>query len=252
VVATEEAPTDDVPAQEEDAAAELEGDADAIEREILDLSRAELSDALLLSLPGSEGIAVGGIGQVEIPEGGTSVGTPQRGALRNGVQLPFNPGLYTRRDPSRQWGSTHTIRTIQSALTAMREQRGVYAPVIIGDVSRPHGGRFRPHVSHQSGRDVDIRLIVAPDLDPRTLPVAAEHVDWDATWALVESFLETGTVKWIFLSAARQPDLYEAGRRAGVHEGVLQRWFRSISHEDGHRAHLHIRLHCGPGDPQCR
>ena len=246
--AGEEAPVQ----PEATASQELPGDADAIEREILDLSRAELSDALLLALPGSEGISVQGVGKVEIPTGGTSVGTPQRGGLRNGVQLPFNPALYTRRDPSRQWGSTHTIRTIQRAFTAMREERGVWARVIIGDISRPRGGRFRPHVSHQSGRDIDIRLVAAPGLDPRTLPVAPAQVDWDATWALVQSFLETGTVKWIFLSGSRQRDLYAAGQRAGVSDGVLQRWFQRITHEDGHRAHLHIRLHCGPDERRCR
>lgn len=253
-------PAAEVPAVIElSPAAGLEGDPDTTEREILDLSRAELGGDFVLTLPGSRGLAVEDR-FAEIRKGGMSVGTPQRGALSRGVQLPFNPALYTRRDASRSYGSTHTIRTLQAAFNAMRNERGVHAEVIVGDLSRPRGGRFRPHVSHQSGRDIDIRLVVAAHLDPRTLPVAPEHVDWDATWALVHSFLETGHVRYIFLSHMRQKNLYEAGLRAGVHARVLDRWFQwpgsdptsLIRHEDGHRAHIHVRLSCGPNDPRCR
>ena len=237
------------------------GDPDAREREVLDLSRAEIAEDVLLGLPGSAGIGiVDANAEQAVAEGGTSIGTPQRGYLHQAAQLPFIPQLYTRRDADRSWGSTHTIRTIVAAFGALRSERGVTAEVIVGDISRPRGGAFAPHVSHQSGRDVDIQLVVARGLDARTFPGDPAHVDWDATWAMVHSFLETGHVIAVFLGWQQQEHLHRAALRAGLHERVLQRWFQwpgddaeaLIRHEDGHRAHVHIRFSCGPADPHCR
>jgi murein endopeptidase len=241
-------------------AVELVGDPDAREREILDLARAEISEDVLLQLPGSAGLGIDGVAAQSVAAGGTSVGTPQRGWLHNGIQLPFNPQLYTRRDADRSWGSTHTIRTIVTAFQALRTERGIAAEVIIGDISKPRGGAFAPHVSHQSGRDIDIQLVLAEGLDRRTFPGTPEHVDWDATWAMVHGFLETGHVAAVFLSWKQQEHLQRAALRAGVHERVAQRWFQwpgddaeaLIRHEDGHRAHVHVRLACGSTDPHCR
>jgi murein endopeptidase len=133
--------------------------------------------------------------------------------------------------------------------------------VIIGDISLPRGGSFAPHVSHTSGRDVDIRLILAPGLDRTTLPLAPEQVDWDATWALVHGFLETGQVTYVVLDFTQQGHLYRAGERAGMHPRVLDRWFQwpdatkddaIVRHEPGHRAHLHVRLGCDGQGPRCK
>lgn len=261
VIAAAPEPVAAEPHAEPDATAAFVGDPDAREREVLDLARAEIAEDVLLQLPGSAGIGIADPDAVMlVPDGGTSIGTPQRGYLHQAVQLPFRPDLYTRRDADRSWGSTHTIRTIVAAFGALRSERGVTAEVIVGDISRPRGGPFAPHVSHQSGRDVDIRLIVAPGFDARTFPGDPAHVDWDATWAMVHSFLETGHVIAMFLGWQQQEHLHRAALRAGVHERVLQRWFQwpgddaeaLIRHEDGHRAHVHIRFACGPADPHCK
>src|SRR6185503_11632542 len=97
--------------------------------------------------------------------------------------------------------------------------------------------------------------------DRTTLPFAPEHVDWDATWALVHSFLETGHVTYVFLDFAQQAHLRAAAARAGVHVRVLDRWFQFpqaanidtiVRHEPGHRGHLHIRLNCEGQGPRCQ
>jgi hypothetical protein len=75
----------------------------------------------------------------------------------------------------------------------------------------------------------------------------------------VHSFLETGQVVYVFLDYDRQQYLYDAARRAGVDARVLDTWFQwptpgafgPIRHEDGHRAHVHVRLACGPDDHEC-
>ena len=205
---------------------ELVGDPSAAEREIIATGEAEISDDVLLSLPGSHGLAVGpGEARVPIGEGGRSIGVPYAGSLEGGIQLPLDPSSYTRRDATRSYATTQTLRTIQAAFHRLRTEHGVRAEVVIGDISLPRGGAFAPHASHTSGRDIDVRLVLAAGLDRTTLPFAPEHVDWDATWALVHSFLETGHVTYVFLDFAQQAHLRAAAAKAGVHVRVLDRWF---------------------------
>lgn len=237
----------------------LVGDPSDRELEILAMADAESADDFLLALPGSSGLRADAAADL-IADGGQSVGTPQRGRVRNAIPLPPRPHLYTRRHPSRSFGSTHTIRTIQTALTTLRSEKGVHTEVMIGDISLPSGGPISPHVSHQSGRDIDIRLLLVKGLDRKTVPVDASSVDWDATWTMVESFLETGAVNVLFLDFGRQAHLHAAALRAGVHPNVAQRWFQwpvpggrgLIRHESGHRAHVHVRVGCGHDEPSCQ
>ncbi|MBX7083880.1 MAG: penicillin-insensitive murein endopeptidase, partial [Nannocystaceae bacterium] len=236
------------------------GDATDDEAALLAVGAPELPPDVLLALPGSEGLDPAGVGATAIPDGGVSVGTPDDGALQGAVQLPYAPQLYTRRDASRAWATSKTVRTVVTALSRLRTERGIDAEVVIGDLSGPRGGALPPHVSHRSGRDIDIRLVLAPGLDRTVLPIAPEHVDWDATWALVQSFLETGDVSYVFLDLRQQAHLMEAGARAGVHPRVLDRWFQwpdgydaeaIIRHEPGHRGHIHVRLRCDDQGPRC-
>jgi murein endopeptidase len=242
------------------AGASVIGDPGGAEDEILAMASADIGEAELLGLPGSQGFAIMGDVRSAVPEGGASVGTPDDGAVEGAVQLPFDPGVYTRRDATRSWATTQTIRTIQAAFTVLRRDRGVDAEVVIGDLSLPRGGAFAPHVSHRSGRDVDIRLVLAPGLDRSTIPFAPEQVDWAATWALVHSFLETGHVTYVFLEFGHQAHLRRAAEAAGIHSDVLDRWFQwpdaydataVVRHERGHRAHVHVRLDCEGQGPRC-
>lgn len=221
----------------------------------------EIAEDELLGLPGSGGVTVGIPSGDAIPEGAVAIGTPDGGSLVRGLQLPFRPELYTRRDRARSYGTSQTLRTLEAAFTSLRRERGVTSEVVIGDISLPHGGRFSPHVSHTSGRDIDIRLVLAPGLDRTVIPFAAADVDWDATWALVHALLEAGDVTYVFLDASRQPHLRAAAARAGVHAAVLDRWFETpgtydadavIRHESGHRAHIHVRLGCTGQGPRCQ
>lgn len=259
VTATTDAESD-TPPVEPPATARV--DPHATEQELLALHEADVGDDELLSLPGSQGFAImdDSRGAVAVPDGATSIGTPHTGTIAGAIQLPFDPTRYTRRDAKRSYATSQTVRTIQAAFTSLRRDRGVKSEVLIGDISLPRGGSFSPHVSHTSGRDIDIRLVLARGLDRETIPFLAEQVDWDATWALVHSFLETGDVAYVFLDWGHQAHLHRAALRAGVHEQVLDRWFQwpagydatsIIRHEPGHRAHLHVRLGCAGQGPRC-
>ena len=125
----------------------------------------------------------------------------------------------------------------------------------------PHGGPISPHVSHQRGLDTITRLLLVDGLDRETVPVDASSVTWDATWTMVHSysFFETGALNVLFLDFHRQARLHAPALRGRV-AAPAQRWFQwptpggpgLIRHEDGHRAHVHIRVGCGHGEPSCQ
>ncbi|MCA9714191.1 MAG: penicillin-insensitive murein endopeptidase, partial [Myxococcales bacterium] len=184
-----------------------------------------------------------------VSAGGVGVGGPNGGRLVNAVQLPENPQLYTRKHPANAWGSTHTITALQRSVARFRKQSGYQGAVVIGDISKRHGGRFYPHKSHQSGRDVDIALPGSPGAR-----------DWDATWGLVRALIDSDRVERIFLDYGRQSELYEAARRVGESTESLARELQFpegryapaiVQHQSGHEEHIHVRFKCGPDERGC-
>jgi LysM repeat protein len=197
---------------------------------------------------------------IDVRGDGYSVGKPNRGKLVRGVQLPDNPRLYTRRSPETLFGTSHTIAHLQQAIAVWRRDSGYEGQLVVSAISRQGGGRFPPHSSHQTGRDVDIRLPVVAGLD-HTSAKNSNEVDWDASWALVRALVDTGQVQYVFLEHARQKRLYSAARRAGVTSAQLRRFIQYpnaantnngvVRHAEGHTAHIHVRFTCGPGEDRC-
>lgn len=204
--------------------------------------------------------AVGDLPLQPVPTGAVSVGRPTRGRLLHGIQLPKNPALYTLRRPEHTYGSTHAVRHLQLGIARFRAQSEYEGELVISDMSRRRGGRLRPHNSHRSGRDVDIRLPAREELPEDTVPRRRSQVDWRAAWTLIKSLIDTGEVKYIFLSRSRQRELYRAAREAGVSEAQLgelvQYPGRSrttiVRHARGHTKHIHVRFTCGDSEPRCR
>lgn len=194
-----------------------------------------------------------------VPEA-RSTGVPQRGRLEHGMRLPDGP-LWDKSHPTRAWGSNHAIGTVHRAFLALRNDVGYRGKIVIGSLSRPNGGRFRPHLSHQSGRDIDIRLPLRPGLEGLRHPTV-EDIDWYAAWAIVDAFVATGEVEAIFLEMGRQERLYSAARAMGVPREELAKvihwpnWSGShrplVRHSAGHDTHIHVRIKCGDDEPRCK
>ena len=191
---------------------------------------------------------------------GSSVGKPNRGKLSRGVQMPEDAHWILRR-PDEAYGSRHTVQQLLGAFEVFFEESGYDRPLSIGSLSKKGGGKLRPHKSHQSGRDADIRLPLAEGLSVKTIPSEASKVDWDATWVLIRALLETDQIEYVFLSHARQKKLYKAARRAGVSKKQLETWLQYpnpagtnhgiVRHAKGHTAHIHVRFKCGPRENRC-
>ncbi len=187
----------------------------------------------------------------QIESGGLSVGSPNQGRLLGGVPLPKSP-YYDLRKPHEAYGSSHAVKVVVQTLAAFHAGSRYRGKLTIGAMSTRTGGAFGQHRSHQSGRDIDIRL-----------PLHSNgRIDWDASWQLVKAFIDSGQVEYIFLSTSRQRFLYQAAKRAKTPSHKLKRWMQYpgrgskragiVRHAEGHTEHIHVRIQCGPNSPRCR
>lgn len=197
---------------------------------------------------------------IKVRAGGISIGRPAHGRLVRGVELPDRPDLYSRRKPEESYGSTHAITQLTAAIIRFRHETGFARTISIGGISRPRGGRFRPHKSHQSGRDIDIRMPVLASAEGHKSMTTGD-IDWRLTWKLMHAFIVSGEVEYIFLEHSLQKRLYKAARELGVSKEELAGWIQwpnkaktnkgVVRHVKGHKVHFHVRIRCAPHEKHC-
>lgn len=199
----------------------------------------------------------------------TTKGRPQRGRLVNGEQLPEGPG-YRRQNPNKAWGTNETITQILKLIADVRTKRPRLHNLLIGDISRKQGGKLHPHISHQSGRDVDVGYYfthVVPEGLTRFIRIKRnlKKVDWKANWTLIRSLVgrneRTSRVQHVFMSYPVQKYFYDWAKKNGVKERELSYMFQyprgkralvgKIRHVRGHTGHMHVRFKCPPRDVTC-
>ena len=182
----------------------------------------------------------------------TSRGRPHKGRLIDGAALPVNESLYTIRFERLAFGTTLAVLNIQRALASFRYETAYPGTIYIGAMSRKTGRRLRPHKSHQSGRDVDVRLPAMP-YATRTQKLREWEVDWHATWALIRAFAETGEVQQIFLEMKFWRRLRKAAVEMGTPDAEIASIMRTyVRHSRGHVAHIHVRFVCSEAAEYCR
>ena len=163
---------------------------------------------------------------------------PASGRLQNGVQLPAESFDFVTWDPVlkqtpnrgwRRWGTQKLIDTTELVLRGYRDAHPDAPRVLVGDLSRRHGGYFGArygglgHASHQNGLDVDIYY---PRKDRRErAPRRPAQVDRVLAQDLVDRFLLAGAIK-VYVG----PHVRLSGR-----SGVV---IPLVYHDD----HLHVRL----------
>ncbi len=189
-----------------------------------------------------------GFPEVAKPATGESVGRPSRGRLVDGARLPEGP--YIIRFGWQAFGSALTVWNLQRVIMAFRAEAGFEGDLYIGAMSQRNGRRLRPHRSHQSGRDVDVRLPAMPHAEGFKLEI--DEVDWHATWALIDTFVRTGDVEIIFLERKLRHRLKRAGMALGADDERVSTVMRKIRHSPGHTAHIHVRFRCDDHEERCR
>ena len=191
-----------------------------------------------------------------------SVGRPSSGRLVNGEQLPKGPG-YTSGRRTSIYATNETVTMLIKCIGMFRKKHPSGPLVIVGNLSQKGGGKFGPHASHQSGRDVDLGYIHKKKFQPvSTLQrTSAETIDAKRTWDLLQCFLDTRKVKYIFMARSLQKVLYDHLKARKFSKRFLKKTFQYplkkgggavIQHSKGHRDHFHLRFVCPTGDRRCR
>jgi penicillin-insensitive murein endopeptidase len=130
----------------------------------------------------------------------------------------------------------------------------------IGDIAQPRGGPMPyGHVSHQTGLDVDIWL----DLRPKPRVPASRREELSIPSLVLADESGVDPARWtarhaqLIRIAAEAPNVdrllvnFAIKRRlCADHRG--EAWLRRVRPWRGHDSHMHIRLRCPPGSPECR
>lgn len=190
-----------------------------------------------------------------------SVGRANMGRLLHGEPLPRGEGYVVLYD-HRAFGTYYTVSELYRVLNNFHHAHPQSHPLIIGDLSYSNGRRIEPHLSHRSGRDVDITY-------PRTTPpqsllrfnyIRRREIDLDQTLDLIRDLLAGGTVELILIDRPIQRLLAARAEELGAPqqwlEAVFQHPYRSpdaiIKDARGHDDHMHVRFSCQPTDYRCR
>ncbi len=180
--------------------------------------------------------------------GSMSFGTATRGGLLNGVRLSEDPH-WTLIDPLNTWGTTETVEYLTAAVATVFEEYPDSHALFIGDISRKRGGYIKPHISHQSGKDVDISYFYAknPEWYARA---SAYNLDRARTWAFIRALLVQTDVHLIFIDRRVQRLLRSYAEAIGEDRDWLDSLFIGapgqpsiIRHEPGHDTHMHVRFY---------
>lgn len=191
-----------------------------------------------------------------------SYGAPQWGRLYNGEPLP-DDSHYVILYPHRTFGTYYTISEVKRVLDDFYEKYPDAPKIMVGDISFRRGRSMHPHVSHRSGRDIDISYPrrKAPDNFRRFHYVHRGGLDVKKTLSLIKDLVDGGYVEYIFMDHWLQKRL----RKEALAEGATKAWVEKVfqyphwhgtdalvRYAPGHRNHFHVRFKCQPTDHRCR
>ncbi len=188
-----------------------------------------------------------------------SVGRPTNGTLAYGVHLGDGPG-YRLRFPKNAYGVEGVLKTLRSCAKRVRDSFPGTHDILIGDLSRPGGGRFPPHQSHQSGRDADVGYYLASNVQNATMHrMKPGDVDYAKTWALLKCHITTDRVSRVYMDRKIQIAMIEwLRKKKAIDDGQVQRIFEVeggdealIRHAKEHDTHFHVRFSCDANQTEC-
>jgi LysM repeat protein len=179
--------------------------------------------------------------------GSMAVGNPNAGLLVNG-RVAETCDYFTPVSPSTAWGTVETLDYLTTALKKVHETMPGAPALHLGDISAEHGGPLAPHVSHQSGRDVDIGYFYVKN-ERWYRRGTAQNLDLAKNWAFVRALVTETDVELILIDHSIQALL----RDHALSGGEDPRWVKSlfsgdgndrplIRHARGHATHLHVRF----------
>lgn len=201
------------------------------------------------------------------PATSISVGRFNRGRLLRGREIFESTHVRLKHPEGDQHHGTDEIVILLQRAAGEVARLYPGSRLTVGDISRRGGGRMRPHLSHQSGRDVDIGFYVRhrngalvyldqfidfrPDGSTR---VSSDLVFDDArNWALIEALVSQNEapVQWIFIAEWLRARLLAYAVAIGVDQELIRRAsivMEQPSHGGRHEDHFHMRVFCASED----
>jgi len=213
------------------------------------------------------------------PPGAWSHGQTANGVIVRGDRLADRGPGFVRARPGES--TRFATPTMHDALTrAAASVAATYsgsAPIRVGDLSSPGGGRHSRHGSHRSGRDVDVifyvtdptgrsvrgrgwlsfdRFGVARETDaPEGVAPSDELFFFDdaRNWHFVRTLLldDEARVQWIFCSRGVKARLLEYAMAHETDSAAIYRaaWvLHQPSRGHPHHDHFHVRVGCTPDE----
>jgi penicillin-insensitive murein endopeptidase len=153
-------------------------------------------------------------------------------------------------DPEQSWGTRETIEFLIACIDKVNDQFPNTEKLKVGDISRKKGGYFVPHVSHQSGRDIDTSYYYTT---PQNwyMRADASNLDLPRTWALVRAMVTETDVEMILIDRSLQKLLKAYALEVGEDPAWLDTVFGGetttlrplVRHAKGHKTHIHVRFY---------
>lgn len=179
--------------------------------------------------------------------GSLSIGLPNNGRLLNGVR-PETGSLFEVVVPDFCWGTQETVDYLKTAVQAVHKAHPNTPPLHLGHISSTTGGYLSPHLSHQSGRDVDLGFYYKSKRAWYRRATQAT-LDVERTWTLVKAFITQTDVELLLIDHSIQALLRAHALKIGEDKDWIQRVFRGsperpaiIRHARGHATHIHVRF----------
>ena len=202
-----------------------------------------------------------------------SLGQTTRGVLRHGIRLEDSEVLTVKRGSrTTRHGTYELVKLIEHAAEQVADAYPG-SELTAGDLSRPRGGRFAPHRSHRTGRDVDIGFYLKNSKGRRVHihrfvkmsrrgagKVAGRlyYFDTARNWEMIAALLSHPhvDVQHIFVANYLRARLIRYARKVKAPKILLEKAKRVVHQPTRgapHRGHFHVRIFCPADDvPRCR
>ncbi len=183
--------------------------------------------------------------------GSLSIGYPYAGALFNSAQMPKSK-YWEIINPRESWATQETINYLTTSIKNVHKQFPNSPKIYIGDISDKNGGWLGRHISHQSGRDVDLGWYYKNGSGRWWKHATRHNLDVARTWALIRTLFTETDVELILINRSVQKMLYQYAMGIGEDPEWLNNIFQYpgwkgsqgiIRHARGHSTHMHIRFY---------
>lgn len=181
--------------------------------------------------------------------GSMSIGRAHGGVLVAGLRMPEGSNWEVVH-PSLAWGTKETVDALAHAIDSVAARFPSTPKAFIGDISAKQGGHLHPHVSHQSGRDVDVGYYLTEGYRWYATATAA-NLDRARTWHLLRTLIADSDVDLILVDIQVQRILKAYALDIGEDPAWLDQVFQAggksqrpiFLHANGHASHFHVRFY---------